>query len=56
MLCGRFQKIKAQHIYREFNKEANQLSKDALVLEENDIYVAENIEGNTKVFEKLQYS
>jgi len=46
ILCGRFQKINAQHIYREYNKEAYQLSKDALVLEENGIYVAGNIEGN----------
>jgi len=56
ILSERFQKVKAQHIYREYNKKADQLSKDALVLKENDIYIAGNIEGNVEVFERLQYN
>jgi hypothetical protein len=56
MLSGRFQQLKAQHIYRDFNKEADQLSKDALVLDENGINVAGNTDGGTEIFERLQYS
>jgi hypothetical protein len=56
MLSGRFQQLKAQHIYRDFNKEVDQLSKDALVLDENGIYVPGITNGGTGIFERLQYS
>jgi hypothetical protein len=39
-LSGKFHLLKAQHLYREFNKEADQLSKQALHLEEGVIYYA----------------
>jgi hypothetical protein len=32
-----FQKLKAQHIFRDYNKEANQLSKEAFLLYEDGI-------------------
>jgi hypothetical protein len=51
-----FQQLKAQHIYRDFNKEVDKLSKEALVLDENGLYVAGNTDGGTKFFERLQYS
>jgi ribonuclease HI len=40
LLSEKFQQLKAQHIYREFNKEVDQLSKQALQLEEGVIYHA----------------
>jgi hypothetical protein len=40
VLSGKFQQLKAQHIYREYNKEVDQLSKQALQLEEDGIYYA----------------
>jgi hypothetical protein len=47
ILSGKFQQLKAQHIYRVFNKEADQLSKEALALDEDGLYVAgDNEEGS----------
>jgi hypothetical protein len=40
VLSGKFQQLKAQHIYREYNKEVDQLSKEALLLDEDGIYYA----------------
>jgi hypothetical protein len=56
MLSGSFQQVKAKHIYRDFNKEADQLSKNALVLDKNGIYVTWNNDGGTILFERLQYN
>jgi hypothetical protein len=39
-LSGKFHHLKAQHIYKEYNKEVDQLSKQALQLEEGVIYYA----------------
>ena len=47
MLNGKFQQLKTHHIYRDFNKEADQLSKEALVLDENVLYVAGITDGGT---------
>jgi hypothetical protein len=30
VLSGKFQQLKAQHIYREYNKESDQLSKQEM--------------------------
>ena len=38
-MSGRFQNIKIQHIYREFNREANQLSKHTLLMEEGILFL-----------------
>jgi hypothetical protein len=58
VLSERFQQIKAQHIYRDYNKEADQLSKEALLLDEDGLYVAGGTkEGSKKVFfERLAIS
>jgi hypothetical protein len=40
VLSGKFQQLKAQHIYREYNDEADQLSKQAMQMEEDGIYYA----------------
>jgi len=40
VLSGNFQQLKAQHIYKEYNKEANQLSKQELQRDEEGIYYA----------------
>jgi hypothetical protein len=40
VLSKKFQQLKAQHIYREYNKEVDQLSKQAMQLEEDGIYHA----------------
>jgi hypothetical protein len=53
LLSGKFQQLKAQHIYREFNKEVDQLSKQALQLEEGVIYHAEGTRIHTKSFERM---
>jgi hypothetical protein len=43
-LSGKFHHLKAQHIYREYNKEAYHLSKIALQMEEEGIYFAVGME------------
>jgi hypothetical protein len=52
-LSGKFQQLKAQHIYREYNKEADQLSKQALQLDEEGIYYAVGTKIQTERFERL---
>jgi ribonuclease HI len=53
MLSGSFQQLKAQHIYRVYNKEVDQLSKEALLLDEDGIYFAMDTEGQPENFERL---
>jgi hypothetical protein len=50
-----FDQIKAQHIYRIYNKEADEMSKEALLLEEDGIFYAEEHDGHTSNFERLEY-
>jgi len=45
MLSWSFQQLKAQHIYRVYNKEVDQPSKEALLLDEDGIYFSMDIEG-----------
>jgi hypothetical protein len=45
-LSKNFTHLKAQHIYKEYNKEVDLLSKVALTLEEDDLYFAEVKEGH----------
>jgi len=54
-LSGIFEQIKAQHIYRIYNKEADELSKNVLILEEDDIFYAEEHDEHTGNFERLKY-
>jgi hypothetical protein len=56
VLSRKFQQLKAQHIYREFNKEADQLSKQALLLDDDGIYYAVGTGLQTKRFERLPIS
>jgi hypothetical protein len=49
-LRGRFIHLKAQHIYRSYNKEVDLLSKEALLLDKDGIYYAEGNDGNTTNF------
>jgi len=40
VLRGKLQQLKTQHIYREYNEEGDQLSKQEMQMEENEIYYA----------------
>jgi hypothetical protein len=53
MMRERFIHLKAQHIYRTYNMEVDQLSKEALLLEEDGIYYAVKSEGESENFERL---
>jgi len=55
-LSGRFIQIKAQHIYRLYNKEADVLSKEALLLEEDIIFFVEEHNGHTNNYERIEFS
>jgi ribonuclease HI len=52
-LSGKFQHLKAQHIYREYNKEVDQLSKQALQLEEGVLFYAKGTRIHTERFERM---
>jgi ribonuclease HI len=52
-LSENFQNLKIQHIYREYNREANQLSKQALHLEEGFLYYAKGVGAHVEPFERL---
>jgi hypothetical protein len=54
-LSKNFVQIKAQHIYRIFNKEAYKLSKEALLLKEDGIFFAEDHDGHTGNYERLEF-
>jgi ribonuclease HI len=47
VLSGSFIQLKAQHIYRAYNKEVDQLSKTTLLLDEDGIHYAVGSEGDT---------
>ena len=53
VLRRNFQQLKAQHIYRVYNKEADQLSNKDFLLDENGIYYAMDTEGQPEKFERL---
>jgi hypothetical protein len=53
VLSGRFLQLKAQHIYKAYNKEVDQLSKEALLVDDDGIYYAVGNEGNSTNFERL---
>jgi hypothetical protein len=46
-LSRNFSQLKAQHIYRGFNMEVDQLSKATLSFEEDGLYYATVTEGQT---------
>jgi len=52
-LSRNFTQLKAQHIYREYNKEVVLLSKAALTLEDDGLYYAEFKDGQTEIFDTL---
>jgi len=54
-LSKQFQRIKAQHIYKTYNQVANRLSKEALSLEESNIYCSQEVDGK-QFFEKIEIS
>jgi hypothetical protein len=53
ILSESFQHLKDQHIYREYNQDVDQLSKDALQLKEDGIYFAKVTKGQSNTFERL---
>jgi hypothetical protein len=53
LLSGKFQQLKAQHIYREYNEEANHLSKKPMRMEEDVIYYAVGTRKQIGRFERL---
>jgi hypothetical protein len=48
-----FQQIKAQHIYRNYNQDADQLSKEALCMVEDRIYYSQVSDGQQKIYERI---
>jgi ribonuclease HI len=52
-LNERFIQLKAQHIYRSYNKEVDLLPKYVLLLDEDGIYYAEGNDGNAANFIRL---
>jgi hypothetical protein len=48
-----FTHLKAQHIFRSYNKEVDHLSKAALLLEKDGIHCARICEGETGNYERL---
>jgi ribonuclease HI len=52
-MSGSFQNLKIQHIYREFNREADQLSKQALLMEEGILFFAKGMGEQVESFEKM---
>jgi len=56
VLSKNFLQLKIQHIYRRYKKEADQLSKEALFLEEDGIHYTVVTEGHTKKIDRLYIS
>lgn len=54
MLSGRFTQLKAQHIYRAYNKDADLLSKEVLLLVKDGMYFAVRNEGHYENYERLE--
>jgi hypothetical protein len=54
VLSGRFTQLKAQHIYRAYNKEVDLLSKEALLLDEDGIFYAVGNEGHSTNYERIE--
>jgi ribonuclease HI len=54
VLSGNFIQLRAKHIYRAYNQEADQLSKATLLLDEDGIYFAGGAEGDSKIFERME--
>jgi ribonuclease HI len=52
-LRGRFIQLKAQHIYKSFNKEADQMSKAALQWEEEGVFFTKILDGQPEIFERV---
>jgi len=52
-LSGIFQQLKAQHIYKIYNKEVDQLSKEALHLDEDGVFFPMDSEGQPINYEIL---
>jgi ribonuclease HI len=52
-LSENFQELNIQHIYREYNREVDQLSKQALLLEEGFLYFAKGVGTHVEKFERL---
>jgi ribonuclease HI len=53
LMSGSFLQLEDKHICREYNQGVDQLSKDALRLEEYGIFCANVTEGQTNFFERL---
>jgi hypothetical protein len=52
-MSGRIQHLKIQHIYREFNRKADQLSKQTLLMEEEILFFAKKMGEQVGSFEKV---
>jgi hypothetical protein len=52
-LSENFQNLKVQHIYREYNREVDQLSKKALQLDEGVLYYAKGMGAHVELFERM---
>jgi hypothetical protein len=52
-MSGSFQNLKIQHIYREFNREVDQLSKHAFLMEEGYLYFAKGLGDQVESFERM---
>jgi ribonuclease HI len=48
-----FQILKIQYIYREFNREVDHLSKQALLMDERSLYFSRGIGDQVDAFERL---
>jgi len=52
-LSGRFIQLKAQHIYRTFNKEADKMSNEALQWDEEGVFFSKDVDGHPMIFERV---
>jgi hypothetical protein len=52
-LSESFQILKIQHIYREFNREVDQLSKQDLLMDEGSLYFARGMGDQVDDFERM---
>jgi ribonuclease HI len=54
VLSRNFSQLRAKHIYRAYNQEVDQLSKEALLLDEDGIYFVGGAEGDSTIFERME--
>jgi hypothetical protein len=52
-LSEHFPTFKVQHIYKEYNREVDQLFKKALKLDEGVLYYAKGMGAQVEIFERM---